>query len=222
MKPLNIFIGYDSRYPVAYHVCAHSIISRASVPVRITPLVQDTLRKAGLYWREKNPLESTEFSFTRFLVPHLCGYEGHAVFMDSDMLCLTDIAEILDFTGFPGDVRCCQHEYTPREGVKFLGEKQTAYPRKNWSSFMLFNCDRCLPLIPEFVNTAGGLELHRFLWSDAVGSLDLAWNWLVGEYAPNPNAKILHYTNGGPFNGVTDCDHADLWLAERNAMLASA
>lgn len=216
MNPLRIFIGYDSRYPVAYHVCAHSILSRASMPVSITPLVQDTLRKAGLYWREKNPLESTEFSLTRFLVPYLSDYDGWSVFMDCDMLCLADIAWIAKSV-FP--VSCCQHDYVPKSSEKFLGQKQTTYPRKNWSSFMLFNNAAC-PLELSYVNSASPLELHRMHWATPVGELPLEWNWLVGEYEPNPNAKVLHYTNGGPwFDEYKNCDCADLWLAERDAML---
>lgn len=223
MRPLQIFIGYDSREPIAYHVLAHSIISRASAPVSITPLVQGSLRKDGLYWRERNYLESTEFSFSRFLVPYLSNeYEGISIFMDCDMLCLGDIYEIAFVNS---GVACCKHEYVPRESTKFLGAKQVAYPRKNWSSFMVFDNKFCKTLTVDYVNRASGLDLHRFVWiSDAkVKSIPLEWNWLVGEYEPNPNAKILHYTNGGPwFDEYKNCDHADLWFAERDAMMRCA
>ena len=93
----------------------------------------------------------------------------------------------------------CQHDYTPHEGVKFLGQPQTAYPRKNWSSFMVFDNTRCHALTPAYVNTATGLELHRFQWTQHVGAIELGWNWLVGDYARNDDAKILHFTSGGPW-----------------------
>jgi len=246
-EPLRIFIGYDSKEPVAYHVLANSIMRRASCPVAITPLVQSALRAQGLYTRERGPTESTEFSMTRFLVPALCGYKGHAVFMDCDMLCQADVAELWDIIEgsraetasarhrwamgdrpIPGQappakaVLVCQHDYQPTATVKFLGQVNIPYPRKNWSSVMIFDCQQCEALTPVRVNILSGLELHRFSWlkDEQVGALPLEWNWLVGEYAPNPDAKVLHYTLGGPwFPDYRTCDHADAWFAEREAML---
>ncbi len=222
MMPLRIFIGYDSREPAAFAVVVHSILSRASIPVAITPLTLQSVRR--LYSRQRGPTESTEFSLTRFLVPALCGFKGHAIFMDCDMLCRVDIGDLqLPILADPGKaVYCCQHDYTPRSGAKFMGQTQTTYPKKNWSSLMAFDCSKCLALTPEYVNTAPGLALHRFQWTDdaSVGALPLAWNWLVGEYEPNPNAYILHYTLGGPwFDETNDCDHADLWRAEADATM---
>ena len=224
-EPLRIFIGYDSREPVAYHVAAHSILTRTSSPVAITPLTLDSVK--GLYTRDRGPTESTEFSMTRFLVPYLCQYEGYAVFMDSDMLCRTDIhrvrSEAFECAGEDPAVLVCQHDYTPHAQTKMDGQVQTTYPRKNWSSFMVFNNERCQALTVDYVNTATGLELHRFAWTkdERIGALPLTWNWLVGEYVANPYAKILHYTNGGPwFRDYANCDHADLWYAERRAMLS--
>jgi hypothetical protein len=234
--PLNIFVGYDSKEPAAYHVLSHSILTRASVPVSITPLRQDTLRAAGIYTRERGPTESTEFSLTRFLVPYLSGYQGYSVFMDSDMLCRVDIAELyawiaMHFTPvYNGKklpyrtkaVLCCPHDYTPSESTKFLGNVQTVYPRKNWSSFIVFANEECTVLSPEYVNTATGLELHRFQWlkDEQIGALPLEWNHLVGEYQPNPDAKVLHFTLGCPCHpGYEHCDHAEEWFAERDAAL---
>lgn len=225
MKPLNIYIGYDSKEPEAFHVLAHSIMTRASWPVRITPLIQDTLRKAGLYTRERGPTESTEFSLTRFLVPYLSEYEGYSVFMDCDMLCLTDIEELrghIVFNMRPGlsngkAVLCVKHDYTPKVGVKFLGNPQTVYPRKNWSSFMVFNNDMCRVLDLPYVNVASGLDLHRFNWlpDDKIGELPPVWNWLVGEYQKIDDAKFLHWTLGGPwFDEFVNTDHSDLWRKE--------
>jgi lipopolysaccharide biosynthesis glycosyltransferase len=210
---MKIFIGYDSREPVAFHVLAHSIMRRASKPVEIVPLIQSQLRQCGLYTRERDPRESTEFSLTRFLVPYLSNYEGFSLYLDCDMLCLTDIEDIPMVGGKA--VYVAQHDYTPKHKEKFLGQEQTIYPRKNWSSLMLFNNAKCKHLIPAYINCAEPLELHRFAWQDYVGSLPIEYNWLVGEYPKNPNAKILHFTNGGPwFPDYVNCDHADLWREE--------
>jgi hypothetical protein len=224
-EPLRIFIGYDSKEPVAYHVLAHSILRRASVPVSITPLVQSALRVSGIYTRDRGATESTEFSLTRFLVPHLCGYQGQAVFMDSDMLCQVDVAELWEsILEQSAAVLVAQHDFTPTATTKFLGQPQTAYPRKCWSAFMAFDNTRCRELTPGYVNAATGLELHRLLWADdAIGSLPLDWGWLVGVYAPKPDARVLHWTDGGPwFDEYRNADHADRWFAERAAMLHAA
>jgi len=222
MPPLRIFIGYDAREPIAYHVLAHSILTRASRLVAITPLIQDQLRAEGLYTRARGMLESTDFSLTRFLVPYLSGYNGISVFLDCDMLCQADVWDLIAETTHAHAVSVCQHDYVPKSTRKFLDQSQSTYPRKNWSSLMVFDNAQCRKLTPVYVNTATGLMLHRFWWVDdaAIGSLPLAWNWLVGEYAPNPDATILHYTNGGPwFEASKDGDHADAWRAERDALL---
>lgn len=230
MNPLKVFIGYDSRETVAYHVLSHSIQSRASKPVMIAPVALDQLK--GVYTRPRGPTESTEFSLSRFLVPYLSSFEGMSVFMDCDMLCRADLYELLEDVVYPAmnaspgyrwpAVWAAQHNYVPKDAVKFLGNPQTAYPRKNWSSLMVFDNARCSALTPDYVNSASGLELHRFMWlpsTEPVGELPLEWNWLVGEYERNPKAKMLHYTLGGPwFEGYEGCDHADEWFAERVAM----
>lgn len=222
-EPLKVFIGWDSREPASFAVCAHSILTRATRPVSIVPLFQPALRAAGLYTRERNPLETTEFSFSRFLVPALCGFAGTAVFMDCDFLVRADVSELFTYPASSPDraVFVCQHDYVPKASVKFLGQPQTAYPRKNWSSLIVFNNARCRALTPDMVNTTSGLELHRFLWAhEAIGALPLEWNHLVGEYEPNPTARALHWTLGGPwFSEFATADHADLWFAERDAML---
>lgn len=230
-EPLRFFIGYDSKEPIAYHVAAHSIMRHASCPVAITPLVQSTLRAMGLYTRERGPTESTEFSMTRFLVPALCNYKGHAIFMDSDFLCRADVAELhflieesiweRPLTSRRKAILLCQHDYQPTATVKFLGQVNVPYPRKNWSSFMIFDNEQCSSLTPARVNILSGLELHRFSWlkDEQIGALPLEWNWLLGEYAPNPNAKMYHYTLGGPwFSDYADCAGADEWFDEFAAM----
>lgn len=218
-EPFKVFIGYDSREPAAFAVCAHSILRRSSVPVSITPLTQDALRQSRMYLRERGTTESTEFSLTRFLVPALCRYQGLAVFVDCDFLFQSEIGELFAYPVAWNDqaVFVCQHDYTPKPDAKFFNQVQTAYPRKNWSSLMVFNNERCRALTPEYVNTATGLQLHRLLWADEkIGSLPLSWNHLVGEYEPDPKAKALHFTLGGPWHGpeYANGQEAELWIRE--------
>ena len=222
---IRVFIGYDPEEAVAYHVLSHSIQNRASRPVSVTPLMLSQL--GDLMWRERDPLQSTDFSFSRFLVPHLCGYEGWAVFMDCDMLALDDVAELWKLREPKRSVQVVQHDHRPARTTKFLDRPQTTYSRKNWSSLMLFNCFRCTALTPELVNTASGLDLHRFRWLDedsSIGELPRRWNHLVDYDPPLPpeNVSILHYTEGGPwFPEYADCGYADLWFEERERMLSS-
>jgi len=218
---LSIYIGYDSKESVAFYTLAHSILRRSSIPVSIAPVMQSQLK--GLYTRPRGPTESTEFSLTRFLVPALSGFRGWSVFMDCDMLCRVDIAGLAAEIEQQADkaVLVCQHDYVPRTERKFLGQVQTRYPRKNWSSLMVFNNERCRALSPDYVNAASGLELHRFAWLEdrMIGALPLEWNWLVGEYPANPQARIAHYTLGGPwFDEYRDSDYAAEWFAEFESM----
>jgi len=218
---LRIFIGYDPRESVAFHTLAHSILRRSSVPISISPLVQGQLKH--LYRRSRGPTESTEFSLTRFLVPALSEYRGWSLFMDCDMLCRADIAALEKEIEIQAEkaVLVCKHDYLPKTERKFLDQVQTRYARKNWSSLMLFNNQRCRSLSVEYVNSASGLELHRFAWIEdaAIGELPLEWNWLVEEYAYNPGAKIVHFTIGGPyFEAYRSCDYAEEWFAERESM----
>jgi hypothetical protein len=177
----------------------------------------------GIYTRSRGPTESTEFSLTRFLVPSLAGFQGWSIFMDCDMLCRADIAELARQIRVQGGkaVLVCKHDYTPKTERKFLNQVQSRYARKNWSSLMIFNNARCRRLTPHYVNSASGLDLHRFAWIDdsAIGELPLEWNWLVGEYTYNPAAKIVHYTIGGPyFDDYRNCDYAEEWFAEVESM----
>jgi hypothetical protein len=222
---LNVHIGFDPRESAACYTLAHSILRRTSVPVSIAPLMQSQLR--DVYTRSRGPTESTEFSLTRFLVPSLAGYRGWSLFMDCDMLCRADIAGLAREAERQPDkaLLVCKHDYVPKTERKFLDQVQTRYPRKNWSSLMLFNNERCRALSADYVNRASGLELHRFGWIDdaAIGELALEWNWLVGEYDYNPAAKIVHFTIGGPyFEKYRDCDYAAEWFAEYEAMTFTA
>jgi hypothetical protein len=223
---MKIFIGYDSKEPIAFHVLAHSLLRRASRPITIVPLTMEFARACG-YARERGPTESTEFSMTRFMVPAMCGFRDMALFMDCDMLCLDDIWKLPTLLDSAFDcngalVCCCKHDYEPKPGAKVLGNQQTSYPRKNWSSLMAFDCARCAALTPDYVNRATGLELHRMLWAEEkIGSIPLEWNWLVGEYnIPTDRVpNVLHYTLGGPwFKEYEACDAAGLWRDEFDHM----
>lgn len=218
---IRIFIGYDPREAVAFHVLSHSIQRRASEPVSIAPVMLSQLH--GAYLRERNPLQSTDFSFSRFLTPWLCGYQGWALFMDCDMLVQDDIATLWALRDERYAVQVVQHDHRPSETEKFLGAPQTRYEKKNWSSVMLMNCARCTALTPDYVNHASGLQLHQFHWlaSDAlIGTLPARWNHLVGYDKPEPNAANAHFTLGGPyFDEYRDCEYAVQWQIERDDML---
>ena len=217
---IKVFIGYDPREAVAFSVLAHSIHARASVPVSITPLVLSEL--SGILTRERHSLQSTDFSFSRFLTPFLSDYAGWSIFTDCDMLVRDDIAHLYALRDERYAVMVVKHEHVPKESTKFLGQPQTPYQKKNWSSVMLFNNARCRALTPEYVNAASGLELHQFKWlgSDAlIGELPREWNHLVG-YDATGRASLAHFTIGGPyFPEYRDCEYSREWFAERDAML---
>ncbi len=218
---IRVFIGFDAREAAAFAVLAHSIHARASQPVTVAPLMLSQL--AGVYRRERNPLQSTDFSFSRFLTPYLCGYQGWAIFMDCDMLVLDDIAKLWELRDERYAVQVVKHVHVPKEEVKFLGAVQTKYEKKNWSSVMLMNCARCAALTADYVNSASGLELHQFKWlasEQLIGELPHRWNHLVGYDAPSSDTSLVHYTIGGPyFEAYRDCEYAQEWFAEREAML---
>ena len=217
---LTVYIGWDSREPIAADVCRHSILEHSSIPVNIVMLKQEELRNTGLYWRDVDKLASTEFTFTRFLVPELNDFEGTAIFMDSDMVLTTDIAELIADVDPKKAVSCVQHDYTPPEGVKMDGQQQLAYPRKNWSSMVVWNCAHTdnKKVTKELVNNPEitGAYLHRFSWlaDKDIGLLGPQWNWLVGWYVEGRDGtpSLLHYTEGGPwFPNHTNCQYADIW-----------
>lgn len=211
---LRVFIGYDRRMPVLYNVAQHSLQTRSSVPLAITPLNLDHLK--DFYDRRPDPKQSTEFSFSRFLVPYLSGYAGWSLFMDNDMVIHGDIAEVFKLADDRFDVLCTKHNHVPTNATKFLNSPQTQYEKKNWSSFMLFNNARCQRLNLDYVKQASGLDLHQFKWTteDRIGDIPLEWNHLVGV-SPNQNPwpKNFHYTNGGPYF-KQECEQPWWWLEE--------
>ena len=225
-RTIPIFIGYDRRVPIVYQVASHSINRRATTPVTMTPLNIAALRDTGLMTRPLQANQSTEFSFSRFLVPYLMNYQGWAIFIDNDVVVLDDISKLWDLRDDDFAVMCVKHNHNPDNDVKFLGEEQARYEKKNWSSVMLLNCNRCEALTPEYVNSASGLELHRFHWLDGdhlIGEVPASWNFLV-DYSPGEleDQQILHYTDGGPYyNSHQNCQFADVWTSERDDMLTA-
>jgi lipopolysaccharide biosynthesis glycosyltransferase len=218
---MKIFVGYDSREQIAYDVCEYSI-KKHNKNVEVIPLKQDKLRDQGLYWRDVDPLSSTEFTFTRFLVPHLCNYEGWAIFVDCDFLFECSIDEIVAHADDRYAVMVVKHDYTPPEGDKMDGKRQLPYPRKNWSSMILWNCEHPnnKKLTPEKINTETGQFLHRFTWlkDEMIGGLSHVYNWLVNHYhePQDGKPKAIHYTEGGPwFDNYKHCEYGYHWEKAR-------
>ena len=222
---MKVFVGYDPREDIAYQVCKHSI-QRRNRDVEVRPLVQKELRDAGWYTRPVDKLASTEFTFTRFLVPELMNFEGWALFIDCDMILTTDIKQLFDQVDDRYAVMCVQHDYTPKEGMKMDGQKQTIYPRKNWSSAVLFNCAHPsnAVLTQDMVNSTelNGAYFHRFSWlkDEEIGELDHTWNYLVGVYDDIDKPNLIHYTEGGPwFENYRNCEFHQLWKDELQDMM---
>jgi lipopolysaccharide biosynthesis glycosyltransferase len=213
---INIFIGYDHREAVAYHVCVNSIIRHSSKPVSITPLALQNMKD----YQEKHTDGSNQFIYSRFLVPHLMEYNGWAIFMDGDMLLRDDIEKLWAHCDDSKAVMVVKHDYKTKMTEKYLGAKNENYPRKNWSSVILWNCGHTANkgVTPEFIENATGAQLHRFTWLDdsLIGELPIEWNWLPDEFGSNLNAKLLHYTLGTPsFHDFATTPMGDEWHRER-------
>jgi lipopolysaccharide biosynthesis glycosyltransferase len=198
--------------------------------MRITGLCLDQLRQVGMYWREHTTRDgqlwdvisdapmATEFANSRFLVPHLAK-GGWAVFLDADMLARADLAHLFNLGDKRYAVQVVKHEYAPTAQTKMDGQLQTVYPRKNWSSLMLFNCDHPANrrLTIEMVNTLPGRDLHAFCWLDKseIGALPPEWNWLAGHSSPEIDPALVHYTTGGPWlPAYADAPYSNEWRTE--------
>ena len=213
---INLFIGYDPREAVAYHVCANSVIRHASAPVAFTPLALKGLQG----YAETHTDGSNQFIYSRFLLPHLMGYKGWAIFVDGDMLLRDDIAKLWALRDESKAVMCVHHDYKTKMETKYLGAKNQNYPRKNWSSVVLWNCGHRANagVTPEFVMAATGAQLHRFTWlsDDLIGEIPKVWNWLPDEFGPNKEAKLLHWTLGTPcFHEFAHAPMAEEWHREK-------
>jgi len=201
----KVFIGYDSKETEAYEVCKYSIEKyNKNKNLEIIPIVKKDLISKGIYKNCESGLSSTEFSFTRFLVPYLSNYSGWSVFVDCDFIFLDDINSISSFLDTTHTLFVVKHDYTPKTDKKMESKIQTIYPRKNWSSLMVFNCEHTSikTLTPDLINTSSGLYLHRFMWLDDkfIGNLPYKFNFLVGYYDKNTVSPIgVHFTDGGPW-----------------------
>lgn len=208
----NIAIGYDNDLTPLSYTTAESLMQKSSVPLNIMFLNRLNLRE---FTRPRGKYDSTEFSNSRFMVPYLFDYQGWTLFMDNDMIVDADIKELFDMRDSRYAVMCVHHNQRVKSDTKFLGHLQVEYPFKNWSSVMLFNNEKCTALTPEYVNSAHGLDLHQFKWTEShlIGDLPLTWNHLVdNENQSDLPPKIIHYTDGGPyFKETENCSHSDKW-----------
>ena len=206
----RLFLGYDQREAVGFHVCVQSILEKAKrFPVSITPISGE--RRDG----------TNDFIYARFLVPYLCNFEGWALFIDgSDMLLREDIGDLWCLRDGSKAIQVVKQDYAPRSPRKYIGTRMesdnSAYPRKNWSSVMLINCSHPLhrALTPQFVAACSGSHLHRFAWlpDELVGELPSKWNVLVGELGETGECAIAHFTLGIPaMPHYHSCLHSGEW-----------
>lgn len=208
-ESINLFIGWDSRERSAFHALVESVITNTRRPVNIRPICLHQI--SDIYQRPISQ-QSTEFTYSRFLVPYLSAYQGYSVFVDCDFIFTADMDELLAYADETKAVAVVKHDYSSHCAQKFNGELQVNYPKKNWSSLMLFNNSMCKALTPELVQNASGQYLHRFEWlesEDLIGEIPRDWNFLVDEYVlPAGHVpKAIHYTLGGPwFEEFKNCD----------------
>ena len=226
IEKLFFYIGYDSKEDIAYRVCKQSITNTASKKINIKSLKLYELVAKNFYTRAVDPLASTEFTYSRFLVPALMNYKGWAIFCDCDFLFFEDIFLLLDTLKDNKAIYCVKHEYIPKEKHKMDGQQQTIYPRKNWSSLIIYNCEHPSnkKLTIDLVNSESGSYLHQFRWlkDEEIGSIDERWNWLEGWTSiHNSNSPYaVHFTRGGPwFNEWQDVEFAKEWINERDKYL---
>lgn len=214
---LKIVVGFDQRESIAYHTFVQSIIEKCSVPIMFTPLAMNNLKG----YKETHTDKSNDFIYSRFLTPYLNNFDGWAIFADGDMICQADLKELWDLRDESKALQVVKHDYKTKAQKKYLGNINENYPKKNWSSLILWNCShpKHKILTPEFIASETGKYLHRFSWLDEneIGELPKEWNWLAIEYPVNKNAKLIHYTLGTPcFKEYKDTDMADIWYQTYN------
>ena len=216
-EAIKIVVGFDQRESIAYHTFTQSIIEKSSLPVSFIPLAINTLKD----YKETHTDKSNDFIYSRFLSPYLNSFEGWAIFADGDMICQADIKELWDLRDESKALLVVKHNYQTKAHKKYLGNANENYPRKNWSSVILWNCahPKHKILTPEFIASQTGKYLHRFSWLDDndIGELPKEWNWLAIEYSENKNAKLIHYTLGTPcFKEYKNTEMADIWYETYN------
>ncbi len=212
---IPLFIGYDDNEIIAYHTCVNSIIRTSTKPISIAPLALNLLSE----YKETHTDGSNQFIYSRFLIPYLMNYNGWAIFIDGDMILKEDINNLFQLRDDKYAVMVVKHEYKTKKAIKYLGNKNEDYPRKNWSSVVLWNCNHVKNkiLTPNFIENSSGSILHRFSWLDDndIGGLPIEWNWLPDEFGPNDNAKLLHFTLGTPcFEEYSIGPHTAEWHNE--------
>jgi lipopolysaccharide biosynthesis glycosyltransferase len=209
---IKIVVGFDQREAIAYHTFSQSVLEKSSLPVLFLPLSINTLKG----YKETHNDKSNDFVYSRFLTPYLHNFEGWAIFADGDMVCQSDIKELWDLRDETKALQVVMHDYKTKFNQKYLGNTNENYPRKNWSSLILWNCShpKHKVLTPDFISSQTGKYLHRFSWLDDedIGELPIDWNWLAIEYPNNPKAKIIHYTLGTPcFKDYRNTEMAVTW-----------
>ncbi len=198
LEKINLVVGFDQREAIAYHVFCQSVIDHSTLPVQIMPLSLNMIRN----YSELHKDGSNTFIYSRFLTPYLMDFKGWAIFADGDMVCREDLAKLWALRDPQKAVQVIKHDYKTKKTTKYLGNKNENYPRKNWSSLILWNCEhpKHKDLTPHFIQNQTGAFLHRFSWlnDDEIGEINPEWNWLAIEYEDNPAAKLIHYTLGTP------------------------
>jgi lipopolysaccharide biosynthesis glycosyltransferase len=209
---IKIVVGFDQREAIAYHTFSQSVLEKSSLPVLFLPLSMNSL----IGYKETHQDKSNDFVYSRFLTPYLNNFQGWAIFADGDMVCQSDIRELWDLRDETKALQVVMHDYKTKFNQKYLGNTNENYPRKNWSSLILWNCShpKHKVLTPDFISNQTGKYLHRFSWLDDedIGELPIEWNWLAIEYPNHPKAKIVHYTLGTPcFKDYRDSEMSDVW-----------
>ena len=212
LNKAKIYVGFDQREAVAYHTFVQSLIIHSTIPLDITPL---SLKSLSIY-KELHTDCSNDFVYSRFLTPFLNNFDGWAIYADGDMICQRDILELLELRDESKAIMVVKHDYQTKQSRKYFNNKNENYPKKNWSSVILWNCKHVKHKIlsPKFVQNQSGKFLHRFSWldEDDIGELPIEWNWLAIEYPENKKAKIIHYTLGTPcLNEYNNTDMSDIW-----------
>lgn len=225
----DIFIGWTPQDAIAAEVCASSIRRRTKRPIRFLkqtdPDVSEVYKRSW-HWQNGVMIDdldgkpfSTEFAFTRFLVPHLRNFEGWAIFCDADTQWLRSPDELFMLADNRYAVMVVKHQHIPKTEIKMGGAPQTRYYRKNWSSVILWNCGHPhnKALTPLMVNHMAGQYLHGFYWlkDEEIGELDASWNYLVGTSSDEIRPDVLHWTEGAPtIKGYNNAPYAESFWAE--------
>jgi lipopolysaccharide biosynthesis glycosyltransferase len=212
LNKISIVVGFDQREAIAYHTFCQSILEKSTIPVQFIPLAINSL----YFYNEHHNDGSNNFIYSRFLTPYICDFTGFAVYADGDMICNADISELAGLFDTSKAVQLVKHDYKTKRSIKYFGNENKNYPRKNWSSMVIFNCQHPANrvLTPQFIQEHDGAFLHRFQWlqDDEIGELDSTWNYLAIEYKPRKDAKLIHYTLGTPcLVDFKEAEMSDIW-----------